>query len=74
MKNQKNIFRVILLTLIITTCQQQKEIQLFDGQTFNGREDSDKAFRIKNGAIIGGSLEKGLEESYYLCTTYKATT
>lgn len=69
MKNLKNIFRVILLTLIITTCQQQKEIQLFDGQTFNGWEGSDKAFRIENGAIIGGSLEKGLEESYYLCTT-----
>ena len=64
----KNMFRISLL-LIIASCQNQKDIQLFDGQTFTGWEGSDSAFRIENGAIIGGSLEKGLEESCYLCTT-----
>lgn len=64
-----NIFRISLLILIITSCQDKKDIQLFDGQTLSGWEGSDSAFRVENGAIVGGSLEKGLEESYYLCTT-----
>ena len=55
----KNMFRISLL-LIIASCQNQKDIQLFDGQTFTGWEGSDSAFRIENGAIIGGSLENGL--------------
>jgi hypothetical protein len=64
----KNIFRIGLV-VIIASCQNQKDIQLFDGQTFTGWEGPDSAFRIENEAIIGGDLEKGLEESCYLCTT-----
>ncbi len=69
MNNLNIIFRISLLLLITTSCQQQKDIQLFDGQTLAGWEGSDSAFRVESEAIIGGSLEKGLEESFYLCTT-----
>ncbi len=64
----KNIFRISLL-LIAVSCQAQNDSQLFDGQTLARWEGSDYAFRVDSGAIIGGSLEKGLEESFYLCTT-----
>ena len=63
-----NIFSISLVLLITASCQDQKSIQLFDGQTLSGWEGSESAFRVENGAIIGGSLEKGLEESLYLCT------
>jgi hypothetical protein len=64
-----NILKISLLLIISTTSQAQNEIQLFDGQTLEGWEGSEDVFRVENGSIVGGSLEKGLEESYYLCTT-----
>jgi len=60
---------VIICLFTVFSCQEKKDIQLFDGQTLSGWEGSGSAFRIENNAIIGGSLEKGLEESFYLCTT-----
>ena len=47
----------------------QAEISLFDGKTFEGWEGNTDYFRVEDGSIVGGSLEKGLEESFYLCTT-----
>jgi len=63
-----NVFRISLL-LITTSCLAQEDIQLFDGKTLAGWEGSENVFRVENGCIVGGSLEKGLDESYYLCTT-----
>ena len=68
MNHLQNILGIILL-LIISSCQNQKEIQLFDGLTLTGWEGDESVFRVENGCIVGGSLEKGLVESYYLCTT-----
>lgn len=64
-----NIYRISLVLLITASCHAQKAIPLFDGQTLAGWEGSEEVFRVEGGSIIGGSLEKGLEESYYLCTT-----
>jgi hypothetical protein len=71
MKNLNIIsnIRLLLLVLVTASCQQQKEIPLFDGKTLRGWECAEDVFRVENGCIVGGSLEKGLEESYYLCTT-----
>ena len=68
MNNLKNLLG-ITLSIIISSCQNQNEIQLFDGETLSGWEGNEDVFRVENGCIVGGSLEKGLEESYYLCTT-----
>ena len=54
---------------IAASFQNKKDIALFDGETLAGWEGSDSVFRVEGGAIIGGSLKKGLEESFYLCTT-----
>ena len=47
-----------------------KSIQLFDGKTFNGWEgDTKNTWRIENGEIVGGSLEKTVPKNDFLCTT-----
>ena len=44
-------------------------IPLFDGKTFTGWEGNLEVFRIEDGAIVGGTLEKGLRRNEFLCTT-----
>jgi arylsulfatase A len=44
-------------------------VPLFDGKTFDGWEGNRKVFRIEDGAIVGGSLEKPLPHNEFLCTT-----
>lgn len=68
-----NVIIGIYLFLLILSCSQKKQTQLFDGKTLTGWEGSTNAFRVENGAIIGGSLDKGLEESFYLCTNEQYT-
>ncbi|WP_460219383.1 3-keto-disaccharide hydrolase [Psychroserpens sp. MEBiC05023] len=68
MKKIKQIFWFCICTLIISSCHQENHTQLFDGQTFSGWEGSKNAFRIENNTIIGGSLNKGLDDSFYLCS------
>jgi Domain of Unknown Function (DUF1080) len=47
-----------------------KALQLFDGKTFNGWEgDTKNTWRIENGEIVGGSLEKTVPKNDFLCTT-----
>jgi HEAT repeat protein len=42
---------------------------LFDGRSFDGWEGAESgAFRIQEGAIVGGSLKAGLEQNEFLCT------
>jgi hypothetical protein len=43
---------------------------LFDGKTFAGWEgDTRKTWRIEDGAIVGGSLDKVVPRNEFLCTT-----
>jgi hypothetical protein len=48
---------------------QGKFVPLFDGKTFDGWEGNLKVFRIVDGAIVGGTLEKPLAHNEFLCTT-----
>ncbi len=42
---------------------------LFDGRTFEGWEgDTQKTFRIEQGAIVGGSLKERVPRNEFLCT------
>jgi HEAT repeat protein len=49
--------------------QAPGNVPLFDGKTFTGWEGNLEVFRIENGAIVGGTLEKGLRQNEFLCTT-----
>ncbi len=44
-------------------------VLLFDGKTFDGWEGNTDWFRIEDGAIVGGSLEKRIPRNEFLCTT-----
>lgn len=44
-------------------------VALFDGKTFDGWEGNKEWFRIEDGAIVGGSLEKRIPRNEFLCTT-----
>lgn len=42
---------------------------LFDGKTLEGWEGDEAWFRVEDGAIVAGSLEKQIPHNYFLCTT-----
>ena len=43
-------------------------VSLFDGKTFAGWEGNLKAFRIEDGAIVGGSMKAKVPRNEFLCT------
>jgi hypothetical protein len=45
-----------------------KPVALFDGKSFDGWEGNLDVFRIEDGAIVGGSLEKNVARNEFLCT------
>ena len=51
-----------------TTAPAGKAIALFDGKTFDGWEGNLKAFRIEDGAIVGGGLKERVARNEFLCT------
>jgi hypothetical protein len=44
---------------------------IFDGKTFKGWEGSTEWFRIEDGAIVGGHLDKRVPRNEFLCTKRK---
>ena len=42
---------------------------LFDGKSFAGWEGNLQVFRIQDGAIVGGQMDKPVPRNEYLCTT-----
>jgi HEAT repeat protein len=52
-----------------TPTPDEKEFtSLFDGKTFAGWEGNLEAFRIEDGAIVGGSMTKPIPRNDYLCS------
>ena len=51
-----------------------KPVSLFDGRTFRGWEgDTTGLWRIRDGALVGGSLNKTVLHNDFLCTTRSFT-
>ena len=48
---------------------QPERVRIFDGKTFTGWEGDLAIFRIQDGAIVGGSLERKVARNEFLCTT-----
>jgi hypothetical protein len=47
-----------------------KPVSLFDGKTLKGWEgDTEKTWKVEDGAIVGGSLETTVPRNEFLCTT-----
>jgi len=69
--------KALLLLVVITAAgclsnqclQESVQVSLFDGKTFNGWEGNLNWFRIEDGAIVAGTLEKEIPHNEFLCTT-----
>jgi Domain of Unknown Function (DUF1080) len=46
-----------------------KPVAIFDGKTLKGWEGNLDIFRVQDGAIVGGSLDKKIARNEFLCTT-----
>ena len=64
----------LCLTFPLAAAEPGKPVSLFDGQTFTGWEgDTNKTFRITDGAIVGGSMTDKVPRNEFLCTTRQYT-
>src|ERR1051325_1809171 len=74
----------LALILVITGCAhtdnagssqpRARTVYLFDGKTFQGWEgDTNKTFRIQDGAIVGGTMNAKIPQNELLCTTRNYT-
>ncbi|MFZ2643884.1 MAG: DUF1080 domain-containing protein [Verrucomicrobiia bacterium] len=62
------------LTITSSFAAEGKAVPIFDGKTFTGWEgDTNKTFRIEDGAIVGGSLKEKVPRNEFLCTTRSYT-
>jgi hypothetical protein len=63
----------LLLAAALSSTSAQptpKPVSLFDGRSFKGWEgDTQKTWRIEEGAIVGGSLAETVPRNDFLCTT-----
>lgn len=58
------------MLLVITTASAGEKVSLFDGRSFAGWQgDTNKTWRIEDGAIVGGSLTANVPRNEFLCTT-----
>lgn len=61
---------VMFVSLAGALSISQQPVRLFDGKSFAGWEgDTDKTWRIEDGAIVGGSLEAAVPRNEFLATT-----
>ena len=74
--NQKFLRALVwlLFPALLLSCEtgphRRGFVSIFDGRTFQGWEgETNKAFRIANGAIVGGSLTQPIPRNEFLCTT-----
>lgn len=59
----------LLLAGLATSLRGAEPRPLFDGKTLAGWEGSAELFRVDDGAIVGGSLERPIQRNEFLCTT-----
>ncbi|HEX2521880.1 MAG TPA: DUF1080 domain-containing protein [Terriglobia bacterium] len=72
----RNLFTRTGLCLCLLICcvsfsagPSRKKERLFDGKSFEGWEgDTEKTFRIQDGAVVGGSLSSKVPRNEFLCT------
>jgi hypothetical protein len=70
----KEFFMLRVLLVMILGCSasfaaDDKPVALFDGKSFDGWEgDTEKTWKIEDGAIAGGSLETTVPRNEFLCT------
>jgi hypothetical protein len=73
----KKPLAVIFLSLVVIAAKAAdtaKAVAIFDGNTFKGWEgDTNKTWRIAEGALVGGSLKETVPHNEFICTTRSYT-
>ena len=62
------VFLAALVGGALLAAEAGKAVPLFDGKTFEGWEGPLEAFRIEDGAVVGGSLKKRIPRNEFLST------
>lgn len=63
-----------LLAGTVAAADRSNRKPLFDGKTFKGWQgDTNKTFRIQDGAIVGGTMSEKIPRNEFLCTTRNYT-
>ncbi|MHC1768235.1 MAG: DUF1080 domain-containing protein [Verrucomicrobiia bacterium] len=66
--NKTLLFCLAILSVTLARAGEPKP--LFDGKTFQGWQgDTNKTWRIENGALVGGSLARTVPQNEFLTTT-----
>jgi hypothetical protein len=76
MKNRIVGFTLLAVLLLGSNLRSQAapETPIFDGKTFKGWEgNTNTMWKIKDGAIVGGYLDKKIPHNEFLCTTAQYT-
>ncbi len=59
-----------LLAAACWTLEAGQTVSIFDGQTLVGWEgETNKTWRLEDGVIVGGSMERNVSQNEFLCTT-----
>ncbi len=73
MMNRRRLTRSLLSLLgvcaLLSAAIAAEPVKLFDGKTLSGWEGNLEMFRVEDGAIVGGTLEKRIPRNEFLCTT-----
>src|SRR5213596_2468245 len=73
----KKSLAVIFFSLAVIAAKgadAAKAVSIFDGKTFKGWEgDTNKTWRIAEGALVGGSLKETVPHNEFICTTRSYT-
>lgn len=67
MKFLKSYSYLLALAVLVAGCGKN-EVSLFDGKSFTGWEGPLDSFRIEDGAIVAGTLEKKIDKNQFLST------
>ena len=58
----------------VSAADKKGPVKIFDGKTFKGWEgDTNKTWRIAEGALVGGSLKETVPHNEFICTTRSFT-
>ena len=66
------VIAAMMLATAAATAQKTgtaKPIAIFDGKTLAGWEGNREMFRVQDGAIVGGTLDRKIARNEFLCTT-----
>jgi hypothetical protein len=66
----KRFILIVFLAFVpVGAAEEAKFARIFDGKTFQGWEgETNKTFRIEEGAIVGGNLREPIPRNEFLCT------